>query len=289
MKKIKSYAKINLFLKVLKKDKDFHKINSLIIPINLFDEIYIKERAGTDFVKFSGFFKDKINKINTVTKVLIFLKKKYPEVAKKNFEITVNKKIPTGSGLGGASSNAASIFEFLLKKYKIKISLKNKVKFLSRIGKDCPFFLNLKPKIVSSYGEKFKIVKSKINLNLLLIYPNVVLSTKKVFKGNKKISKKINIKNIMTKKSLNFQRLKENGNDLIDSAKRISPKIGRLLKTLWSIKGIKYASMSGSGSTCFAIFDNKKSLLNAKKIIKKQKKSYWTVITNTVTCNQIGA
>jgi len=283
VKKIKSFAKINLFLKVTKRFKNFHKIHSLIVQINLHDEVLIKEniRKKNTILFFGKYKANKQN--NTVINLLKLMKKKFSSIKYKNFDIHIKKNIPNGSGLGGASSNAATVFNFIKRKYKLKISDKDSQKLLAKIGKDCPLFLNQKAKLIKSTGEQFVEYKDNPKLNMLLIYPNMTLSTKKVFNKLK------NISNISLKKSINFKdekRLldvcKYYGNDLLIPAIKIAPKLKTLIKLISKIEDSNFYSMTGSGSAFFLIFNKKKSLLNAQKIIKKHRVGFWTKIVKTI-------
>ena len=283
MKKIKSYAKINLFLKVTNQLKNFYKLHSLIVQINLYDEILIKENSKKkNIIFFLGKYKAN-RQNNTVINLLKLMKKKFSSLRYKNFDIYIKKNIPNGSGLGGASSNAATVFNFIKRKYKLKISDKESRKLLAKIGKDCPLFLNQKVKLIKSSGEKFTEFKNNPKLNMLLIYPNLVLSTKKVFNKLKKIS------NISLKGSINFKDKKKllevckyYGNDLLDPAIQIEPRLKTIIDLIDKIDDSNFYSMTGSGSGFFLIFSKKKSLLNAQKIIKKHKRSLWTKIVKTI-------
>ena len=283
MKKIKSYAKVNLFLKVTKRLSNFHKLHSLIVHINLFDEVLIKENMKKkDNIFFSGKYKANTQN-NTVINLLKLTKKKFPSLRHKNFDIYIKKNIPNGSGLGGASSNATTVFNFIKRKYKLKISDKECRKLLAKIGKDCPLFLNQKVKLIKSSGEQFIEFEHNAKLNMLLIYPNITLSTKKVFNKLKKIS------NISLKKSINLkdkkkllQVCKYYGNDLLNPAMKIAPRLRTIIDLMSKIENSNFFSMTGSGSAFFLIFSKKKSLLNAQKIIKKHRSSLWTKIVKTI-------
>ena len=112
---IKSFCKINANLRVLKKLKNnYHSIQSLIMFCDIFDLVSISQiKSSKDKIKFYGKFKKDIdNKSNTISKLLNLLRKK--GLIKKNFFlIKVKKNIPHGSGLGGGSSNAATLLNFL--------------------------------------------------------------------------------------------------------------------------------------------------------------------------------
>ena len=144
---IKSYCKINLSLRVIKKlNSGYHNIISLITFCDLHDIISIsKTKSFEDKISFSGKFKKGINKkSNTVTKVLNLLRNS-KVLKKQKFKINIQKNIPHGSGLGGESSNAANLLNYFGSKKKLKLS-KNKIKKLAdQIGSDVS--VNLKKKI----------------------------------------------------------------------------------------------------------------------------------------------
>ena len=232
MKIIKSYANVNLFLKVLKLLKKYHQLYSLITQVNLYDEIYIKETNDKKTnLFFSGKFKIS-NKNNTIIHLLNLMKKKFPILKSKNFDIYIKKNIPLGSGFGGASSNATSIFNFLKKKYKLKISHKASLKFLSDIGKDCPLFINQRVKLLNSSGENFKEFVNKPKLEMLLIYPNYKLSTKKVFERITNISNISKKKIDLNKRENLLQICRIYGNDLLKPAIRINSKLSKTIKLI---------------------------------------------------------
>ena len=113
--KIRSNAKINLALNIVGKSKSLHKIESIIAFVDLHDEIYIKKIDEQDHkISFSGKFSKNINSRNTISKLLKILDDR--NLLNKKFHIKIKKKIPTKSGLGGGSMNAASILKYLLKK-----------------------------------------------------------------------------------------------------------------------------------------------------------------------------
>ena len=115
--KVKSYAKLNLSLNVIKKkSKKLHVIESLVTFINFYDLIYIREiKAIKHKIKFLGKFSKNITKNNTVGNLLNLLDEKNLLKGKK-FEIKIIKNIPQKSGMGGGSMNASSIIKYLLKK-----------------------------------------------------------------------------------------------------------------------------------------------------------------------------
>ena len=187
--KIKSYCKINLSLRVLKKLKNgYHSIRSLITSCNVHDIITIsKINNPRDVISFSGRFKKGISKeFNTVTKMLNLLRR-IKILKNYTFKINIKKNIPHGSGLGGGSSNAANLLNFLNKKMKLNLNKNKKIKLAKQIGFDVPISLERKNTFLTGKKDEMLRLKQKFRLNLLIVYPNLICSTKEIYQKNKKI------------------------------------------------------------------------------------------------------
>mgnify|MGYP001157113036 CR=1 FL=1 len=283
--KIKSYCKVNLSLRILKKlNDDYHNIMSLITFCELHDVISIfKIKSLKDKISFSGKFKGGINnKSNTVTKVLDLLRK--TKLLKNQvFNINIQKNIPHGSGLGGGSSNAADLMNFFNSNLKLKLN-KNKIKKLAnKIGFDVPINLERKNTFVTGKKDEMLRLNQKFRFNLLIVYPNLICSTKKIYEKNKKKSfikpqsffyKKNN------KKLIDF--LINENNDLEETVVEIYPRIKKVIDYIKSQKGCYFSRITGSGSACIGIFSNMKNAINAKKLIKLKYPKYWCVVSKTI-------
>jgi len=283
--KIKSYCKINLSLRVLKKlNNGYHNIMSLITFCDLHDIILIsKTKSSKDKISFSGKFKKGINKKrNTATKVLNLLRN-IKLLKDQTFKINIQKNIPHGSGLGGGSSNAANLLNYFNSKMRLKLN-KNKIKKLAgKIGFDVP--INLEKRNAFLTGKKDEILRldQKFKLNVLIVYPNLICSTKKVYAKNKIISLSkpqysFHIKN--NKKLINF--LKNEHNDLEKTVIKIYPKIKKIIEYIKSQKGCDFSRITGSGSACIGIFSNMKNAIYAQKLIKLKYPKYWCVVSKTI-------
>ena len=283
--KIKSYCKINLSLRVIKKlNSGYHNIMSLITFCDLHDVISIaKIRSLNDKISFSGKFKKGINKkSNTATKILNLLRRT-KLLENQTFKINIQKNIPHGSGLGGGSANAADLLNYFNSKMRLKLS-KNKIKKLAgQIGFDVP--VNLERRNTFLTGEKGKILRlnRKFRLNLLIVYPNLICSTKKIYAKNRTISSSkpqsfFYIKN--NKKLINF--LKNENNDLEKTVTKIYPKIKKIIDYIKSQKGCYFSRITGSGSACIGIFSNMRNAIYAQKLIKLKYPKYWCVVSKTI-------
>ena len=283
--KIKSYCKINLSLKVLKKlNSGYHNIISLITFCDLHDVISISRiRNLKDEISFSGKFKKGINKkSNTITKVLNLLRS-IKLLENQAFKINVRKNIPHGSGLGGGSSNAADLLNYFNSKMKLKLS-KNKIKKLAgQIGFDV--LVNLKKRNTFLTGKRGEILRlnQKFKLNLLIVYPNLICSTKKIYERNRKInlSKPQSIFYIKNNKKL-INLLKNENNDLEKTVIKIYPKVKKIIDYIKSQKGCYFSRITGSGSACIGIFSNMKNAIYAQKLIKLKYPKYWCAVSKTI-------
>jgi len=283
--KIKSYCKINLSLKVLKKlNSGYHNIISLITFCDLHDVISISRiRNLKDEISFSGKFKKGINKkSNTITKVLNLLRS-IKLLENQAFKINVRKNIPHGSGLGGGSSNAADLLNYFNSKMKLKLS-KNKIKKLAgQIGFDV--LVNLKKRNTFLTGKRGEILRlnQKFKLNLLIVYPNLICSTKKIYERNRKInlSKPQSIFYIKNNKKL-INLLKNENNDLEKTVIKIYPKVKKIIDYIKSQKGCYFSRITGSGSACIGIFSNMKNAIYAQKLVKLKYPKYWCAVSKTI-------
>ena len=283
--KIKSYCKINLSLRILKKlSSGYHNIMSLITFCDLHDVILIsKIEDFKDKISFSGKFKKGINKKkNTVTKVLNLLRKNQL-IKNQTFKINVIKNIPHGSGLGGGSSNAANLLNFFNLKMRLKLNKKKIKRLASQIGFDVPINLERRNTLLTGKKYEMKRFKNKFKLNLLIVYPNLICSTKKIYKKNRKISlsKTLPISHIKNGKKLIYL-LKNENNDLEKTVVKIYPKVKKIIDCIKSQKGCYFSRITGSGSACIGIFSNIENAVYAKKLIKLKYPKYWCVVSKTI-------
>ena len=283
--RIKSFCKINLFLRITKRlSNGYHNIKSLITYCELHDLITIsKIRSSNDKISFSGKFKKRINqKSNTITKVLDLLRQnKFFE--DQTFKINIQKNIPHGSGLGGGSSNAADILNYFNSKMGLNLNKKKIEKMAGQIGFDVP--INLERRNTFLTGKKGEILRlnQKFRLNLLIVYPNLICSTKKIYAKNRKISLSrlqsfFYIKN--NKKLINF--LQNENNDLEKNVTNIYPKVKKIIDFIKSQKGCYFSRITGSGSACIGIFSDMKNVIYAQKMVKLKYPKYWCAVSKTI-------
>jgi 4-diphosphocytidyl-2-C-methyl-D-erythritol kinase len=282
---IKSFGKVNLNLRVIKKLKEnYHTISSLITYCGIYDIISIEKKINFyDSIIFSGKFKKGINKKkNTITKLLYLLRSKgfFKNIF---FKIHIQKNIPHGSGLGGGSSNAASLLNFFNKKMKLKLKKSFLYKLASKIGFDVPIIMEKKNTFLMGKKINIKRINRSFKLNILLVYPNIKCSTKKIYKSNKNFSffKPHHSFNKIKKIDLIDYLIREN-NDLEDAAVKLYPKIGEIIRFIKIQNGCYLSRITGSGSVCIGIFSNNSKATYAKNLIKLKFPKYWCVVSRTI-------
>ena len=283
--KIKSFCKINLSLRVLKKlNNGYHNITSLITFCQLHDVITVSKIKGTkDKISFSGRFKKGIKKkSNTITKLLNLLRKT-KLLRKQTFKINIKKNIPHGSGLGGGSSNAANLLNHLNLIMKLGLNKNQTKKLANKIGFDVPINLEMKNTFLT--GQKGEILRTdqQFKFNVLIVFPNLFCSTRKIYQKNNKFTslKPISYFRIKSKKKL-INSLKNDNNDLEETVIRFYPKIKKIIDNIKIQKGCLFSRITGSGSACIGIFSNMNTAIYAQKLIKRKYPKYWCYVSKTM-------
>lgn len=263
----KSPCKINLFLDIKSKREDgYHLIESLFHTIDLFDIIKIEENKEFK-ISTSGKYKLNDNEEdNIVAKIFYHFKNEMG--LKKNYKINIEKNIPTGAGLGGGSSNAATIIKFFLEELNIKPDSKL-VESFSKFGADIPFFIKGGLSWVSGIGEKIYSFDFTFPYKIILIFPNINVSTKlaysKFTESDFNKSDIFYIKNLLEdfavkNNEINFEDLYSHTYNIFEkNVFNIEPKIKEYKeKAENEIK--RKICMSGSGSSLFALYDKDENI-----------------------------
>ena len=279
-KKLKSWAKVNLSLNVIKRlPSNHHKIESLITFVQFSDEIKIKSiDEAKHKISFFGKFSKGIGTKNTVIKLLNLLEKKQL-IKNKKFEIKVTKNIPQKSGMGGGSMNAACILKYLIKKKIVNISAKKANEIAYEVGADVVLGLEKKNSILLKNGKMVRL-NNKLNFYVLIAMPKFGCSTKNIFSRVMKFSKPMYFKG--NKAFFKINNLVQSKNDLENIVFKKYSKIKSLKHFLSSLPNAAFARMTGSGSAVVAYFKSKKAVNNAAKIFKSNYKSYWYVVSKTI-------
>lgn len=256
---IKSPAKVNIGLRVLSKRPDrFHNIETIFYPVKIFDKITLKiskltnSKANAISIKTdSASLQDKKN---ICYKAITLFFDEFKIKDKYKIEIKIKKNIPIGAGLGGGSSNAASVLKILIKHFG-NDNLEKLKKISLKLGSDVPFFLHGKASYASSRGEKLTpLPKFKIPYKILIVNSGIHVSTKWAYKELK--VKKTKSKILNKVKTFNPSDMRLMLNDFERAVFRKFPKIEKIKYEMFRHRAV-YALMSGSGSTVYGFFTAK--------------------------------
>jgi 4-diphosphocytidyl-2-C-methyl-D-erythritol kinase len=197
---------------------------------------------------------------------------------KKRYKIVINKRIPVFAGLGGGTGNAAAIIKYFLKN---KISSKLLELFEEKIGSDLRlFFLNHS---FQMNLKKIKTFKKKYKFYFLLFYPNIKSSTKEVYSKVKKFNLPLAIDPSKISSNDKYNKfLMNEANDLQMIVEKKHKKIQIILNLIETQKNCLFSRMTGSGSVCFGVFNNRQSASLAIRALKKKFPNYWCVLTKSI-------
>lgn len=244
-------AKINLGLEVIsKRDDGFHNIASVFYPVGLCDALEIVPGKDSDSFVFSGLEIPGDSGDNLCAKALTLIreKKHVPPL-----RVYLHKTIPMGAGLGGGSSDATFFLKTVNDLFELGFSLEELHHMALHLGSDCPFFLANVPAFAESRGEKLTpidaILKGKY---LVLVNPGFHISTGEAYQHVRFAPFGKNIREVV--ESLPLAEWKDHLSNSFEAyAIQKFPEIGGIKNALYEA-GAEYASMSGSGSTVYALF-----------------------------------
>jgi len=260
---IQSPAKINLFLHITGKRPDgYHDLLSLMCCISLYDQISIEPTVNKEGIAIrchdAAIPEDETNLVYRAADLFFRELGCKPTLAgvgrAGGLSITIEKKIPVGAGLGGGSSNAASILSVLNHNHGRPFSSTVLKDMGLSIGADVPFFLFQKPAIARGVGEKLQLYEKLGYFTIVLVCPKVSISTAAVYKNlNLRLTKcEKKLKNFPFELPI-FDVGQHLCNDLETVTLALCPEIGTIKQKLMELNA-KGALMSGSGPSVFGLF-----------------------------------
>lgn len=254
-------AKINLGLNVVQKRSDgFHNIESVFYPIPWCDILeVVPEKAGIGRVTFTSTGIDILTNGNPNLCEQVY-QIMHNEFDLPSIKMHLHKIVPIGAGLGGGSADAAFAAVMLNNLFQLKLSTEQLEAIVGKVGSDCPFFTKNKPAYVTGRGE----ILEPFDLDLsgywiLLVNPNIHIGTKEAYAGITPSEPRLSLKEFFTEEVSDWK----NGvkNDFEASIFPNHPAIEKLKTQLYEL-GADYASMTGSGSTVFGLFESEPQQLD---------------------------
>ena len=248
-------AKINLRLNVLGKNEfNYHNLSMVNAKISLADEIEVHEALENKVVyslEHLNYLENDLclNVLNEITNKYNIDKKYY---------IYIKKNIPLGAGLGGGSSDVACIINLMNDLHKLNLTNNEKINIGLKYGADVPYCLFDSVSLVEGIGEKVTPLNINFKQRIIVVYPNIFVSTKDVFKNVLDYSNNTPADEIEKMfKEKNFSQLLYN--DLEKPSFNLQPKLKEIKQKLLSVGN---TIMSGSGSSFLVLIDNNEQLNN---------------------------
>ena len=257
-------CKINLGLNVVNKREDgFHNLETVFYPIPLKDAIeVISVPSFNDISKPEYEFTSTGLSVNGNTadnlclKAFYLLKKDFPQIP--FLKIHLHKQVPIGAGLGGGSADAAFMLRLINEKLDLGISDEQLIGYASELGSDCPFFILNKPCFASGRGELMLPIELDLSAyTFVLVNPGIHINTSWAFGLIKPKTPVKSIHHIIFQNIATWK--KELFNDFEKPVAAAYPVVSNIKFFLYEL-GAVYASMSGSGSSVFGIFNSRPSL-----------------------------
>ncbi|HBH23461.1 MAG TPA: 4-(cytidine 5'-diphospho)-2-C-methyl-D-erythritol kinase [Cytophagales bacterium] len=249
-------AKINLGLYITEKRPDgYHNLISCFYPVGWSDALEVIEAKKTAFSS-SGLSIPSDGKENLVMRAYKLLRRDFQL---PNVEVHLHKVIPTGAGLGGGSSDAAHMLITLSEMFNLLLEDDILMQYAAELGSDCSFFISNKPSLVTGRGEELQEIDFSLKgMWLVLVYPDIHISTKEAYSGISPKMPENNVEKLIKDKKMDDwrQNLK---NDFEPHLFQTHPELQRIKEDLYEL-GADYAAMSGSGSAVFGLYKNEPDL-----------------------------
>ncbi len=198
------------------------------------------------------------------------------------FDIKIKKNIPIAGGMAGGSTDAAAVMRGINEMCNLGASTEDLMKLGVTLGADIPFCIKKKPALAEGIGEKLTEVNGlSKDLYILLVNPNVLISTKEIYNkiDNEKCFNTVDNESlILALRNRNIKKASIYMKNVMETVtSEICPEIKQIINKLCD-KGAKVALMSGSGATCYGVFESREKAILAQTEFGK----YFTAITNPV-------
>lgn len=279
--KLNAYAKINLGLDVLSRRPDgYHEVKMIMQTIELHDRLsmniintpIIKIKTNLPFLP--------TNENNIVYKAVDLIKKKYQ--INKGVYINLNKRIPVAAGMAGGSTDAAAALIGMDKLFNLNLSLEELMDIGVTLGADVPYCLMGGTALSEGIGEKLTPLPAFANCHILIVKPNINVSTKKIYSN-------LDLNKVKSHPDIDAILKGIRNNDLYEATKHFANILETVtidkykeiedIKTDMLDQGAISSLMSGSGPTVFGIFDNSKLAKDAFYHFKVSNFQYQVFLT----------
>lgn len=278
---VKAYAKINLGLDVLRKRPDgYHDVSMIMQTVNLYDTINIKKTKFQSITVGTNLYYLPTDRRNLAYKAALLFDEIHP--IRSGLNIFINKRIPVAAGLAGGSADAAAVLKGLNRLFQADLSLDELMKLGVKIGADVPYCLLMGTALSEGIGEILKPLDPMPDCYILLVKPEISVSTKHVYE-NLKLDNNTRHPDIPAMlnalKENDIYRLTSLMENILESVTiKEHAIIGDIKEKMMDKKALT-ALMSGSGPTVFGIFDDQNKAENAYRYFKSSGYGKQVVLT----------
>ncbi|CDX55364.1 4-diphosphocytidyl-2-C-methyl-D-erythritol kinase [Mesorhizobium plurifarium] len=277
-------AKVNLALHITgRRDDGYHLIDSLAVFTRFGDRLEIEPAEQDDF-SVSGRYAAglPLDDGNLVVRARDALRLEAGAQYAPPVAIRLEKNLPIASGVGGGSSDAAAALNGLARLWKLDIDDSSLARIGLSLGADLPMCLKSQPLVARGIGDEVSPLTAFPALGLVLVNPGIAVSTPEVFKA---LPSRDNEALPPLPKRLDFHAvrnwLEATRNDLEGAARSIEPAIGEALKALKRADAA-FARMSGSGATCFGLFETGNVAKRAAIAIRARHPDWFVAATRSM-------
>jgi 4-diphosphocytidyl-2-C-methyl-D-erythritol kinase len=283
--KVSAPAKINLFLQVLgRRDDGYHELRTLMCCVGLHDTLVFRMGTAGNTLSCSD-PRIPSNEDNLALKAVLSFNRALADktaIAPQNVAIELIKRIPPGAGLGGGSSDAAAVLNYLNRYYDHPLSNGKLAALALSLGADVPFFLQGRPAIATGVGEHLEPYGGLSPWGVVVVFPGFSISTAEVFKNlNLALTKCEKRLRYFPFKYGKFDIVRHLCNDLETVAAHRFPVIETIKKELLN-QGAMGSLMTGSGSAVFGVFSDLQAARRAGNALEG--KADWQVFATELTC-----
>ena len=271
-----AWAKVNLYLEVTGRRPDgYHELQSLIVFAGVGDRLEIRPAPALT-VELSGPFAPAL--ADEADNLAARAARALAEAAGRDAvaAIRLEKNLPVAAGLGGGSADAAAVLEGLVELWGLTLEPGALERVALDLGADLPVCLFGRPALVRGIGEIVERAPPLPPAWLVLVNPGVALSTPRVF-GERQgdFSPPAGWGEIAVDVAELAALLGARRNDLEPAARRLCPAVGEVLEALGGCPGTLLARMSGSGATCFALFEGPEDAEAAAEALRAARPGWW--------------
>lgn len=280
-------AKINLSLKITGRRADgYHLLNSLVAFTDFGDRVSIVnsvqsnriplEICGAEAENLQA-FPSADNLCIRAAEALFQYRLNHQIIVSWPFGLKLEKNLPIASGIGGGSADAAATLRLLNRHYGFGYSSQELAELSLPLGADVPACIWSQSLIMSGIGDQIQPITLPPQIHILLVNPRIALPTAAVFAGFKAgyLPSQVTPPKADWNRFDLYDYLRQLGNDLTAAAIVIVPTVGEVLSALQSLAGAEFVAMSGSGASCFALFNSASACDSAAKILSRHQPDWW--------------